>query len=65
MNDWLSKEVREGFYKRGASPFGSYPFLTKPTPGGRWQRMTGSALTRWTFRWVVFVYILSFGSFLS
>jgi len=39
MQKMLEKEIGEGFYKRGASPWGSYCFLTRPTPGGRRQRI--------------------------
>ena len=35
----LEAETAEGFYVRGASPWGSYCFLTRPTPSGRKQRI--------------------------
>ena len=38
IRDALDKEVAEGYYTRGASPWGSWAFATRPTPGGRRRR---------------------------
>ena len=39
MQEILEAEIAEGFYVRGSSAWGSYCFLTRPTPGGRRQRV--------------------------
>ena len=39
MQQMLERELEEGFYIRGASPWGSWAFLTRPTPGGRRRRV--------------------------
>ena len=39
MQQMLERELEEGFYLRGASPWGSWAFLTRPTPGGRRRRI--------------------------